>query len=410
MLRLALVAGSFAAALAVGNLPNTGLPDGFVAVKGTQLTVGDDCHPFYFSGWNSWEFLELASEAPSPPFRSTPLKGKQHVLNVMDTGVKAGLKVIRLWAHSMTPGWELQTGPTTYNEKVLVGMDFVMDEAAKRGLRIIWVLADNWYPLGIDQQVKLGGASRHQDFYTSAAVKAGYKRHIAFLLSRTNTLNGKVYGQDPTVMAWNLANEARCQGCPSSAMQSWVSEMCAAVKAAAPRHLVSIGYEGFFGPASSKLSENPGLGGSDWASREGQDFTQNNLDPCVDFVGIHAWPDNWAMRGPKDLTNYIESRLRETAAVIKKPFILEEYGKITNGDTTHKLRNSYFAAAMAAAEANAKAGGPLMGSLFWHLYDAGMGPGQYGVHATDSTWSLITQHTGVMNGLYASAAPTCAAA
>jgi hypothetical protein len=27
---------------------------------------------------------------------------------------------------------------------VLKGMDFVMDECHKRGLKIIWVLADNW--------------------------------------------------------------------------------------------------------------------------------------------------------------------------------------------------------------------------------------------------------------------------
>ena len=42
--------------------------------------------------------------------------------------------------------------------------------------------------------------------------------------------------------------------------------------------------------------------------------------------------------------------------------------------------------------------------------DAPLSPGKYGVHTTDSTWSLITGHVSVMQALYASA-PTeqCAA-
>lgn len=39
--------------------------------------------------------LELAANAPSPPFRKTPLKGQQHVVNVLDDAVKNGLKVAR---------------------------------------------------------------------------------------------------------------------------------------------------------------------------------------------------------------------------------------------------------------------------------------------------------------------------
>jgi mannan endo-1,4-beta-mannosidase len=66
-------------------------------------------------------------------------------------------------------------------------------------------------------------------------------------------------------------------------MQSWISEMCQHVKAVAPRHLVGIGYEGFYGPESGRTQLNPGLG-SDWASKEGQDFVRNAADPCIDYV------------------------------------------------------------------------------------------------------------------------------
>ena len=65
--------------------------------------------------------------------------------------------------------------------------------------------------------------------------------------------------------------------------------MCGHIKSVMPSALVGIGYEGFYGPGSGKLSENPGVGGSDWASKEGQDFIQNAQIGCIDYVGLHVW-------------------------------------------------------------------------------------------------------------------------
>ena len=64
----------------------------------------------------------------------------------------------------ITPGYATQTSPGVWNEEVLLGMDFVLDQARKRGLKIIWALADNWYPVGgVMQYVEWSeSASRHQ--------------------------------------------------------------------------------------------------------------------------------------------------------------------------------------------------------------------------------------------------------
>ena len=175
-----------------------------------------------------------------------PQKGQTHIVNVMNQGVAAGMKVMRVWVHSITEGWEMQTAPGIYNEKILHGMDFVMDEAHKRGLKLIWVIADNWYKVGgIDSYVNWGGSSSHADFFSSPAIKKIYKNHITFLANRVNSINGRKYSTDPTIFAWDLANEARCQGCGNAPMQSWISEMCGHVKSVAPNALVGIGYEGF---------------------------------------------------------------------------------------------------------------------------------------------------------------------
>ena len=60
-------------------------------------------------------------------------------------------------------------------------------------------------------------------------------------------------------------------------------------------HLVGIGYEGFYHESSGrrKFRTNPGRGGSRWAANEGQDFERNAATRCIDYVGIHVWPDNW---------------------------------------------------------------------------------------------------------------------
>lgn len=383
----------------------TGLPaDAFVGVSGTHFTLGE-CDPFIFAGWNQWEVLELASDAPAP-FRWTPKCGREHIVSVLNRAAEDGLTVMRAWAHTITEGHAMSPAPGEYDERVLEGMDFVMDEARKRGIKLIWAFADNWYPVGgMDEYVERSPTAReHQDFFTDDGAKALFKSHVRTLLNRKNSINGVVYKDDPTVMAWNLLNEGRCQGCKSEPLQSWVEEMCAFVKSVDDNHLVGLGLEGFYGPGSGNEGRNP----AEWATDEGQDFIENHLPKCVDYVGIHVWPDNWEkLDDPAFLETYIKQHIADTEEIIKKPFLLEEFGKIVEDSTFHSVRNEFFDTAFAVAEANAKSGGPLRGTLFWHWYDEGVGPGKYGVHVSDTTWDKITDHAAVMNGLRGSAKPVC---
>lgn len=143
--------------------------DDFVRTKNNKFTLGG--RDFVFAGWNQWEVLEAASDAP-PPFRHLPLPGREHVVRLMNEAVENGLKVgasenpkyffpaatrrlralaltfpdpspppvpaVRMWAHTITPGHAIQSAPGVWNEDILRGMDFVLAEARKRGLKIIW--------------------------------------------------------------------------------------------------------------------------------------------------------------------------------------------------------------------------------------------------------------------------------
>ena len=119
-----------------------------------------------------------------------------------------------------------------------------------------------------------------------------------------------------------------------------IERTCAAFKQNAPNHLVGIGTEGFYGPESGQLSANPGLGGSTWASREGQDFLRNANTPCVDFVGVHVWPDDWNFAGVDFQKKFIKERIASVANMLPsgpKPFILEEFGKTVYPDETDEV-------------------------------------------------------------------------
>jgi mannan endo-1,4-beta-mannosidase len=106
------------------------------------------------------------------------------------------------------------------------------------------------------------------------------------------------YSEDPTIIAWNLINEPRCESwLPANKdcnqrVQKWLLEMSKHVKSLDKNHLVTIGSEGFYGDSTPKLLQyNPQA----WAADMGQDFVLNTDIPDVDFATVHAWPDNWML-------------------------------------------------------------------------------------------------------------------
>jgi len=74
---------------------------------------------------------------------------------------------------------------------------------------------DNWVE-GVDQYVGWAGLSDHVSFFTDPKVMQLYKNNVQVLTSRVNTINGCKYSEDPTIFAWDLINEPRCNSdCPA---------------------------------------------------------------------------------------------------------------------------------------------------------------------------------------------------
>ena len=88
-------------------------------------------------------------------------------------------------------------------------------------------------------------------FYAIPEAQALYREAIRTVVTRTNTINGKRYVDDPTVMSWQLANEPRpgsdAEGQSNiDVFKQWVNDTAGFIRALAPKQLVSTGSEGLW--------------------------------------------------------------------------------------------------------------------------------------------------------------------
>ncbi|EHA8588826.1 putative Mannan endo-1,4-beta-mannosidase 1 [Cocos nucifera] len=251
-----------------------------------------------------------------------------------------------------------------------VGLDFVTSEAKKHGVFLILSLVNNYADFGGRKQyvqwAKERGADVYwdNDFYWHEVVKGYYKNHVKTVLTRTNTMTGVAYKDDPTILAWELINEPRCDGDLSGkTVQNWIAEMAAYVKSIDSNHMLEVGLEGFYGESMPERKQfNPGY-------EVGTDYISNNKISEIDFATIHVYPDQW-ISGSDDaqmafLRSWIQSYVDDAGAILGKLLMITEFGRKTEQD-------SFYWAVYNMIYNSARAGGPCTGGLFWQMLARGM--------------------------------------
>jgi mannan endo-1,4-beta-mannosidase len=155
-------------------------------------------------------------------------------------------------------------------------------------------------------------------FYTNQKAVDLFNKHIEFIVNRKNSYTDVYYKNDPTIMAWELANEPRGlkQG---EVFLKWIDSTAGLIKKNDPNHLVTTGSEG-------KTS-------SDYS---GTDLEKDHSSPNIDYTTIHIWVQNWGYYDPTRATETYDSALRyalnyldeheKIARKINKPMVLEEFG------------------------------------------------------------------------------------
>lgn len=377
MAKAACIALLAAAAILVAATP-AAAASGIIRVSNQEF-VDEECNPFYFSGYNTWLILETAG--------GVCCGGRPSVERQLDAAKANNLTVIRMFAYGVFANYQLQQAPGQYNESALRDFDYIVSEASKRDLKLIVALASNWVYNNNSTGTKCyytnytssTDVTNCDQFFSDPGSIELYKDWVKTITSRNNTITGVTYGSDPTIFAWNLMNEGRCEtpDCKASDIQSWIANVAPYVKSNV-KQLVTVGEDGFL-QASNCLADkiNPVTNSIGWPLQTGQDYLPNHAVDGIDFGSIHFWPDNWARVDLDFGRNWLTGHANLSSAVLKKPLIVEEFGKAFGGDTlttgegqTQQQQLDYYKLVYSIVETSFITGDIIKGIAFWRWSEA----------------------------------------
>jgi mannan endo-1,4-beta-mannosidase len=157
-------------------------------------------------------------------------------------------------------------------------LDYVVQSAEKRGVKLIINFVNNWNDYGgMNAYVKAFGGTK-EGWYTNSQAQEQYKKYIKAVISR--------YANSSAVFAWELANEARCHGCSTDVIYKWATDISAYIRSLDSTHMITLGDEGFGLPGDTSYP---------YGYSEGVDFVKNLGIKDLDFGTFHMYPDSCAM-------------------------------------------------------------------------------------------------------------------
>jgi mannan endo-1,4-beta-mannosidase len=358
--------------------------DDFVSVRGGQFHRHG--RPYFYVGTNVW-FGCYLSDAALPG-------GRARFVRELDRLKKIGATNIRLLAGSETSPLAgaiprgITNSPHDYDEELLRGLDFCLAEMAKRNLQAILFLSNYWQWSGsFAQYVRWITGENIPDpdkpvmakgdwhafmefsarFYKTPAAIELYRDYISRLIRRRNTVNGRIYRDDPAIMTWELANEPRPAADNPADIPvfcDWVDATAKFVHAEDPNHLVCTGSEGIHGSLDKE-----------------EVFIASHKTSAIDYVTVHMWLKNWGWLKEPQLgaefeiaagkaRDHVETHNRIATDILKKPLVLEEFGLprdhesyLPGSPTT--ARDEYYRRMFEQVAESCQAGRALQAANFW---------------------------------------------
>ena len=405
---------------------------GIVKLKGDQFLLNNK--NYNYIGANYWQGMNLGA----------PESGnQQRLIRELDELKSLGITNLRILAASEADSEmrfavhpALQTAPGVYNDDLWKGLDFLLAEMEKKEMKAVMVLGNFWtWSGGFPQYLKWSGQGKipypqdkgtswqnfsdySKQFYFNEKAQKMLRNHIKTVIFRKNSITGKLYKKDPTIMAWQLANEPRGYDEPDAYL-TWTKETASYIKSLDKNHLVCLGTEGNTSRSAS-----------------GTDVYRDNNNPDIDYITMHIWPQNWGWFKPeegeqvytemiKKVDKYWQDHV-EVAKKLKKPIILEEFGiardnSSYNPESTTTWRDKFFEYMFGKVVNSIKTNGFVRGLNFWTYSGEGRPtkPGEfwkkgdvilgdpahelqgwYGVYNTDqSTLGIIKKYSNKVKSL-----------
>ncbi|KAI0281385.1 glycoside hydrolase superfamily [Russula aff. rugulosa BPL654] len=237
----------------------------FVTVSGTGFSLNDK--NFTFVGTNAYWLPYLNSD--------------DDIRNTLANMSKSGINVVRTWAFNDVTtvpdagSWLLliKDGNTTTNPgpNGIQRLDKIIAIAKQYNIYVYFSLTNNWFPFvnepvsslprnflcnyygGMDAYVQEFGVKKtHDEFYTNMQIRKEFNKYLRFIVSH--------YVNEPGIIAWELANDARCSStlpssdhCNTNTVTLWHAETAKFIRSIDPNHLIASGVHGFLCPSCPKL-------------------------------------------------------------------------------------------------------------------------------------------------------------
>jgi mannan endo-1,4-beta-mannosidase len=294
--------------------------DSFVWRDGPQLMLND--RPFRAVGANLYYLQQLFAYGEGG---NTALA--KPALEALDSAVCMQLPVVRAWGFNDTTDTStIRPEPGVYRRNGLRGLDRVVAEAKARGLRVILTLTNNWGDYGgISKYAEWAGRGPGggDAFFSDRTMQGYWKDYVTMLASRVNEYTGVAYRDEPTILAWEIGNEFRCQSCArTTRLVDTVRELARHLKSVMPYHLVSDGGEGM----DDVPSLYPGLSNKYAVSGfEGASYSKLLQVEELDILSYHMYPADWGLNTGKDVRVWLDSH-EFLAAISGKVSYLGEFG------------------------------------------------------------------------------------
>jgi mannan endo-1,4-beta-mannosidase len=332
---------------------------GFVTTQRSRFVI--DGEPFRFVGANVAVMYREEDRAAMP--------------ETLKQAAQAGMGVVRVWAFG--EGGPDDIGPLTdfadwprthpfrwapgqWNEESFVHLDRVLVEAQRNNLRVQLCLTNWWRDTGgVTQYLRWAGIDDAADtrfpfginpdramlFYTNETTRRLYREHLEKVVTRRNTVTGVLYREDPTILGWELMNEAQAVTGRWHERRAWFAEMSSYLKSLDANHLIT-----------------PGAWGHRTAVERREWLADHRLK-TIDYCDVHNYPredGNSFVESPQALREFIDNRAA-AAFSLSKPLVLGEFGispKGYNGISQRDWFREFF-------DANLRAGAA--GAMFWIL-------------------------------------------
>jgi mannan endo-1,4-beta-mannosidase len=349
----------------------------FVYVKEGHFIKNGE--PYYFTGTNLWYGAILASEGTG----GDTLRLFKELDKLKEMGIE-NLRVLvgsdGLWGATSKVEPTLQTAPGVYNDTILRGLDRFMVELSKREMSAVLYLNNSWeWSGGYSQYLMWAGYGKAplpgidgwdpfvdyvKQFVNCDSCKSMFDSYVKFIVSRTNSITGIKYKDDPTIFSWQIGNEPRAFAKENKEVfEEWMGHVAKLIKSIDSNHMVSSGSEGKVG-----------------CEMDIELYERIHSVPEIDYLNIHIWPLNWSWVSKERLAEGIPAACDSTSAYIEehlgvakrlnKPIVIEEFGYprdnylFTPGSPVVS-RDMYYKFILDYVAQSAKSGGLLGGCNFW---------------------------------------------